>query len=348
MLPIGWSKAFSKSNNREYYVHESSGRRQWHEPDPIIEKDREKIHSFYSSLDHKSERSSQKWRAFNNFLKQAVMKEFIYDLCCDYMNEFKYSVLDVGCGSGGDLGKWERLGARSYLGFDFCKSSITQLQERAATFKSMKIASFIGDFTTGEAWDRLPEGKFDVVSCQFAAHYAFAEKQSARSFFSGLSRTLSRRGRAIIITVDSDWRQSKKSTWGPAHISRCSKESVAFGDKYEFSLENRVTAPEWWVHKDAFASESLYAGLEIGFEANLASFAAFLGVSSPRVLDSRLIAWKYDHEPSFEAMCKNEVGAEEWAISSLYKIYIVHRKDVIVAKALQRDFLKWNEETYMR
>lgn len=154
----GWTTQFSKTNNREYFVHTASGRRQWHKPDEDIENDRIKICLFYENLSHGSERPNM-WRKFNNFLKVSIMKEFAYDLMCDYMEDFKYTVLDVGCGAGGDLGKWQNLGARSYVGFDISQSGINELMRRSASFPSLKISSFVGNFCSQETWDRISPGK---------------------------------------------------------------------------------------------------------------------------------------------------------------------------------------------
>lgn len=333
----GWTKLFSKSRNQDYYFHAESGRKQWHEPNEEVENDRKNIISFYNSLPHTSERKEM-WRSFNNFLKLSIMKEFTYDLTSDYLANFQFSVLDVGCGSGGDLGKWQRLNATSYLGFDASANSIQELEKRSK--QSMKISSFVGDFTTSDAWERIPSGKFDVISCQFAAHYAFAEKQSVRAFLSGLSKSLSSRGRIILITVDADsWRFSKRQSWGQASISSTLPTFQPFGDRYMFKLGDRVAAPEWWVHSEVLKKESDFAGLEVIFEANLASFASYIGVSTRRSLSNRIFAWQTDHKTTLEAMCGTEyVGPEAWAIASIYKVFILTKKGFKVGSGHLKDF----------
>ena len=139
MLPAGWTTSFSKTHQKIYYIHEESKRRQYEKPDEELENDRLKIIDFYSNL-NTSAGPKQTWRGFNNFLKQAMMNEFTVDLQNDYMNDFQYNVLDVACGTGGDIGKWGRLKATNYLGFDNCKKSITELKQRKYDF-NMKVCS---------------------------------------------------------------------------------------------------------------------------------------------------------------------------------------------------------------
>ena len=338
----GWTTQFSKTSNREYYVHTESGRRQWHKPDEKVEEDRQKIAEFYETLSHSGERQSI-WRKFNNFLKVSIMKEFVYDLMCDYMEDFKYSVLDVGCGAGGDLGKWNNLGARSYIGFDASSAGIAELGRRSKSFPSLKVSSFNGNFCTQETWDRIPPGKSDVVSCQFAAHYAFAEKETVRIFFAGIYKALSQRGRAIIVTVDAEsWRDSCRRNWGPANITVAKSSKIPFGDKYDFQLDSRVSAPEWWVHSDVFRLEAERVGLKVSFESNLASFASFIGVSTHRTDSARSFAWNTDHESTLLSMCGTDfVGPEAWAVASLYKVFVLTKPGVKVGSATSKDFEQW-------
>lgn len=342
-LPEGWIIQYSKSNKRDYYVHAETGRRQWHIPDKKIEADRLLIRKFYSSLatEKSAERSS--WRAFNNFLKQSIMEEFVADLRSDYMNDFKYSVLDVGCGTGGDLGKWKRMEATAYLGFDGSEASIKNLLLRNMAGFQMHVSAFCGDFTTVEAWDRVPSKKFDIVSCQFAAHYAFAEKASARAFMMGISSVLSERGRVIIITVDAEtWRKSSKRSWGPAQITEDTKDISEYGDRYMFQIESRVRAPEWWVHKRALHAEATAVGLEVSFEANLASFAAWLGIGTARSSDWRQLKWQSTHLETLKSMYGDEnVKADAWAVASLYKVYILRRPGLTCGNDTATNFTEW-------
>jgi SAM-dependent methyltransferase len=343
VLPEGWNVQYSNSNKRNYYVHAATNRRQWHFPDPSIEADRTLIRCFYTKLAAEPSYARSSWRAFNNFLKQTIMEEFVSDLRIDYMNDFKYSVLDVGCGTGGDLGKWARMEASTYMGFDGSESSIKCLLGRNLQGFQMKVSAFCGDFTTIEAWDRVPAKKFDVVSCQFAAHYAFAEKASARAFMTGIANALSSRGRAIIITTDAEeWRHKSKRNWGPAQITSMLEQQVPYGDRYMFQLDSRVCAPEWWVHKSSFRAEVEAVGLEIAFEANLCSYASWIGIGTTRSDDWRQIKYQTTHMPTLVSMYGAEtVQADAWALASLYRVFVVRRPGLFCGNAAAKNFSDW-------
>lgn len=340
MLPLGWTTAFSNTHKKIYYVHQETGRRQYEKPDELLENDRKDILTFYSKLPLTKNNQSQSWRGFNNFMKQAIMEEFTMDLQVDYMNDFKYSVLDVACGTGGDVGKWMRLKATSYLGFDNCKNSIDELKNRKYD-NSMTIDAFVGDFTSAETWLKLPEKHFDVISCQFAAHYAFSDKTSVKTFISGIKRCLSSRGRVLITTVDSDcWRNHKKRSWGPAKISDVGNTSKEYGDRYLFQLDDRVNAPEWWVHTEVIKKEVIAQKLDFCFHANLASLASWFGVDSPRIQSSRQVQWVNSHEQVINKMCPI-LDADSWAVMSLYKLFVFRAQNIFAGNSVIKDFEEW-------
>ena len=79
------------------------------------------------------------------------------------------SVLDCGCGRGGDLFKWAHVGASHYTGIDISHDSIDEAKKRASkidtvlfNFHAMSFESFI---------DKEPTCKYDVISLQFVIHY---------------------------------------------------------------------------------------------------------------------------------------------------------------------------------
>ena len=343
VLPEGWTTAYSKSNKKNYYVHEETGRRQYEIPNNEIEQDRINIRKFYTNIPKDFKSDKQSWRGFNNFMKQSIMEEFSSDLRVDYMNDFEYSVLDIGCGTGGDIGKWNRLGATSYLGFDNCQSSINELKNRNYSNFEMNVDAFCGDFTSPETWSRIPEKKFDIISCQFAAHYAFSDKLSLRSFFSGISKSLTDRGRVIIITVDADkWRCHKKKNWGPAKISNVNELKKDYGDRYLFELDDRVSAPEWWVHSNVLQGEVEFNKLEFSFSANLASLANWFGVDSVQTSSQRQSQWLHSHEKALQQMCPI-IDAQAWSVISLYKLYYLRVPKLVSGNSVIKDFQEWIE-----
>ena len=75
------------------------------------------------------------------------------------------SILDVGCGFGGDLQKWRNVG----VNINMCEpnsDALAEAQERAKNMK-MRVNFYHGDIHA------CPNRKYDVVCYNFALHYIF-------------------------------------------------------------------------------------------------------------------------------------------------------------------------------
>ena len=79
------------------------------------------------------------------------------------------SILDVGCGFGGDLQKWKHAGAN----ISMCEPNLESLKEAKTRAKNMKIRV---NFYEGDIFS-CPHRKYDVICYNFALHYIFATKQ---------------------------------------------------------------------------------------------------------------------------------------------------------------------------
>lgn len=122
-------------------------------------------------------------------------------------------VLDLGCGKGGDLLKYARaseaLGVDVvYYGVDLSGESIAEAKKRASETRAkhgrlVAIDYRQGDFCAAEnaaldsAWLTA-----DIVSVQFALHYAFASVSTVRRFFDNVGRALASDGELIGTLVD--------------------------------------------------------------------------------------------------------------------------------------------------
>ncbi|KAI9708590.1 MAG: mRNA cap guanine-N7 methyltransferase [Bogoriella megaspora] len=183
-------------------------------------------------------------RSFNNWVKSAVIQKFAPN------EDFTPGgtgtgdrrggggdrgpgllVLDIGCGKGGDLGKWQQAPQRVdlYVGLDPADVSIENARER---FKQMKRRGFDGRFFTkdcfGEALMDIAivrevgfdenvgpganpmaarfggGGGFDVVSMMFCMHYAFESEAKARQMLRNVAGALKKGGRFLGVIPNSD------------------------------------------------------------------------------------------------------------------------------------------------
>jgi SAM-dependent methyltransferase len=308
MLPKGWTKHESKTHNRTYYLHSESGRRQWEVPSFHEDKDIELIKEYFEEEHRGSE--------FSNFLKNCFFEETSCDLLSDYLENFKFTVLDLGCSNGTDLGKWQRLGASSYTGIDFSEKKIAELANRQAD--SIAIISICADFTSQNTWDTVLKSKrYDVISLQYCLEYCFHSISSAVNIFNGISKCLSGRGR-VYITVSEN------------------KGKASYGKKIE------GPCPSWGVFREQIETHCSENGLEIGLDVNLANFACFLGICAARSGPVRKINFNSQHYPNFLRCCPDElVESECWKKASTERAFLLRRIGSNVARGVQKEFDTW-------
>jgi len=142
-------------------------------------------------------------RCINSFIKSCILKNYVKK------NDI---VLDLGCGKGGDLHKYQSLKIKKYTGVDVSEKSIEEAKRRT---NNLKI-SFITRFCIADAYNDVllfdstksstccsnsPKlNQFDVITSQFSFHYAFHDDVSLEIAVSNVSLNLKPNG-FFIITV---------------------------------------------------------------------------------------------------------------------------------------------------
>ncbi|KAI1649002.1 guanine-N(7)-methyltransferase [Daldinia loculata] len=188
-------------------------------------------------------------RSFNNWVKSTLIQKFSPDE--DHTpgahergrdmagaRDHELLVLDIGCGKGGDLGKWQQAPQRVelYVGLDPANVSIDQAKERyrnmthrgggrggrgghrggrhqpppfeARFYVKDCYGESIGDIDIIRqvGFDLSPMGRsgFDIVSMMFCMHYAFESEEKARMMLQNVSGALKKGGRFIGCIPNSD------------------------------------------------------------------------------------------------------------------------------------------------
>ena len=138
-------------------------------------------------------------KKMNNYIKTLLIQEVTF-------RRPNLSILDLCCGTGGDMTKWHRQKIAHYVGADLSKKSVEQAHQRhkqsitQSTRDDKFSAIFIvADASKKDAIDtilsqfekqkRLEKGliMFDVVSTQFAIHYMFESDASLRGYLKNVS-----------------------------------------------------------------------------------------------------------------------------------------------------------------
>ena len=189
----------------------------------------------------KNESKIKGLRSFNNWIKSCLIHKFSPEEKVEkeelgWGEEAKEPeeqkpllVLDIGCGKGGDLGKWQQstqpIGL--YVGLDPAETSIQQARERYHQMRRGRRPIFDARFLPQDcfgAWigdvgivrevgidpnagngqpSRWGGGGFDVVACMFAMHYAFESEDKVRMMLRNVAGSLKKGGRFIGVVPNS-------------------------------------------------------------------------------------------------------------------------------------------------
>ncbi|KAK9475846.1 guanine-N(7)-methyltransferase domain-containing protein, partial [Lipomyces japonicus] len=208
-----------------------------------------------------------KLKSYNNFIKSVIIKRFA---------KRDDIVLDLGCGKGGDLLKWDLAGIKGYIGVDIADVSVNQAFDR---YKKMRRKRFWAEFFAGDAFGlpltvHIPRDMYqavfpvDVVTMQFCMHYAFETEAKARQLLENVSKSLRRGGKFIgtIPSSDAIIERIAKLPVGEKHWGNSAYNvrffndpprngifRPPFGQRYSFFLNDAVEdVPEYVVPFEVF------------------------------------------------------------------------------------------------
>jgi hypothetical protein len=82
-------------------------------------------------------------RKFNNWIKSVLIAKFLPDQTEEEIDEDRgLFVLDIGCGKGGDLGKWQKQPTvQAYVGVDIAEVSVMHAEQRAAGLRGRRFST---------------------------------------------------------------------------------------------------------------------------------------------------------------------------------------------------------------
>jgi mRNA (guanine-N7-)-methyltransferase len=208
-------------------------------------------------------------RSFNNWVKSCIIQKFSPDedhspgaLERGISSGNKLLVLDIGCGKGGDLFKWQQAPQTVdlYVGLDPAEVSIEQARERyrsminrgggggrggrgghrrqqqrifearfhvkdcyAESIDDLDIVRQVGFSASNVSSSR----GFDVVSMMFCMHYAFESEAKARQMLKNVAGSLKKGGRFIGCIPNSDVISAKVEAFNKSMEEKKKAKTVA-------------------------------------------------------------------------------------------------------------------------
>ena len=121
-------------------------------------------------------------RKFNNWVKLVLILKYAPKAKATQdvaLKKATLSVLDLCCGKGADLYKWNHVGATHYVGVDIAINRLREARDQIYNPKKLHLGGYLKEADLGVAKikrdfpSQIKQLSFNIVSCQFSAHYLF-------------------------------------------------------------------------------------------------------------------------------------------------------------------------------
>ncbi|KAK8489451.1 hypothetical protein V6N12_025299 [Hibiscus sabdariffa] len=241
------------------------------------------------------------------------------------------AVLDLACGKGGDLIKWDK------AKIEDCR---TRYNGDADHHQRRKKFTFPARLICGDCFEaRLDrvlanDGPFDICSCQFAMHYSWSTEARARRALANVSALLRPGGTFIGTMPDANviikkLRQVEGMAFGNGvywikfdeeFSDKKFKSSSPFGIKYKFHLEDAVDCPEWIVPFHLFKSLAEEYDLELVFVKNSHEFVHEYMKKPEHIELMRRLGALGDGNQD-----QSTLSPDEWEVAYLYLTFVLKK-----------------------
>ena len=222
-------------------------------------------------------------KRFNNWVKSALINLYAPPESEDQKG---IRILDLGCGKGGDLRKWDQQHVSEMVMLDIADVSIQHARSRYTESSLPWDAHFfVGDGFRTPLDQLVPQHllrpMFDVVTMQFCLHYGWDTEENARTMLTNVAKWLRPGGIFIGTIPDEETLFGRLEETGDATALefgndeykvefdiRYAQGDMPFGNKYHFWLKDAVdNVPEYVVDWRMLESTASEVGLHLAYKA---------------------------------------------------------------------------------
>ncbi len=206
------------------------------------------------NIDKKDRRFSPiyNFKNFCNFVKTQLINDYV---------KANDRVLDLCAGKGSDIDKLMKRSISEYVAVDISRNSIEEARRRFQRDYKFKNAFFLIADVFGENF--LEEEKFDVISCQFAFHYAFENEVRLDYAFKNVSSHLEKGGYFILTLPDSEIIHQRLDSQNKYY--RIASEG---GNRYHFYLIGSIDVSEFIAERSLMIKIATKYNLDLIEEEN--------------------------------------------------------------------------------
>ncbi|XP_023245629.1 mRNA cap guanine-N7 methyltransferase-like [Copidosoma floridanum] len=280
-------------------------------------------------------------RNFNNWVKSTLISKFPND----GHSQHKIKVLDLCCGKGGDLLKWEKSNVTHLTCVDIAEESVKECSDRCVQMSEKRELPFRAEFIVHDCTKAGLAKKFvhkkqvfDLVSCQFALHYGFESRRQAKNLLKNASRNL-RSGGYFIGTMPNEsellsrWYATKENKYGNNIYDvefYCDKLNPPFyGAKYHFYLKDAVNCPEFLVNSAVLQQLALKYGLKFIVFKSFSDYFDKMKEVGKQLMHRMQVSYPPNYKNHNLRNSRNScrtLSQSEWEVITLYSVFVFQKK----------------------